>query len=719
MKKFTKKLLSVIAAGVLSLGALSGCSLITTNVDRDMEQVVAVVSIDETFNEEIKKRQMVSEYNSYGYSYEQYYGYTTSETYDLILTDLVENRIISQQARKALTGTTSVNLKKGYFDMANEVEGDKTSIDEVLSGVNYNGDKFADLVARDAKLSKAKDLARFLTKFEYEYSRYNVLSTLNTLLNNYNDSTQTTVDPYETYSITARASLTQKSTESANEWEMKNDVDKKVIDENTKKSIEKSSKDNKLKNPNDQDKDFNVADYDNKYDLLLNFYKAFNSKIESKLKDEKETKSNLVKVIRDLNKVGLVSDSEAKTIPTTLDDVFKLNYFNDILVASYEEQIITKYKLALQNELEKDITTTSLYVEYQNLYNTQKASYDSSNSSYETALSESNKDTFVVYHPGQTAGNYNGYGYVMNLLLGFNTTQKALLDEYSAKPNIKTAQIESYRKQLLNDLTAKDLRASWIYNGYGEYDEVNNKFTFKDTYVKTPFLNTFDGAINGVTSYDYFDNYGNAAKGYNYKSIIANEISFNDFYTNVLENVDVVGFKPLNEVVNDNKLDNIDSYKFANLNATKTEELDESIIEKFRDVIYAYSTDGGSLSENYGYVYSPVTSATQYVPEFADVAQKLVQEGAGAYAVVATEFGYHILLCSKAIKASTDIIPLNDFKTQINVEGTLPYEFKQYKINLVVANEVSNKATSFINTNKSKVTYYKDRYSDLITETEE
>ena len=54
------------------------------------------------------------------------------------------------------------------------------------------------------------------------------------------------------------------------------------------------------------------------------------------------------------------------------------------------------------------------------------------------------------------------------------------------------------------------------------------------------------------------------------------------------------------------------------------------------------------------------------------------------------------------------------FKADLLVKDTLAYNFKQYKLELVVANEVSNKATSFINTNKSKVTYHEDTYSDLI-----
>ena len=47
-------------------------------------------------------------------------------------------------------------------------------------------------------------------------------------------------------------------------------------------------------------------------------------------------------------------------------------------------------------------------------------------------ISESGKDTFVVYHPGNY-GEENGYGYVMNLLIGFNEMQTALLDAKKAE----------------------------------------------------------------------------------------------------------------------------------------------------------------------------------------------------------------------------------------------------------------------------------------------
>ena len=686
MKKFFTKLITLVIAGALTLGALAGCDLITTNTDRDMAQVVAEISIDDSFNEKIYKRQLVSEYNSYGYTYEMYYGYTKSEVYELILENLVENRIISQQSRKALTSKTDIpGNETSYFSQANAVaDADKTSKEHVLSGVNYKGTAFTELTSNSAP-------AEFLTNYEYQYARYSVLSSVNSLLQNYIESTETKVDDYEVFVVTDRATLTQKETPEGDEWELKNDEEIKVIDEETKKTIKQLVKDNELT--------INVDSYTDKYTLLVDFYTEYNTKFVNKI-TSKEGKSALVKIIRSLKNVGVISEEEAaKATPKTVDELLAITYFKDTLTVAYENQIINKYKLALQNQLEKGINPDTLYAEYKNLFNTQKADYNSSNSKYETALSESGEDTFVVYNPGNTAVNngYNGYGYVLNLLIGFDDMQTALLNEYKAKKGITKTQIENYRKELLKTLTAKDQRATWIYSGYGAYDEATKKYTFKDSYVKTLELREFNGVLNGAKSYNYLDSYGEASKGYTFTSVKSNEIPFDTFYTSVVESI--MGFS---------------GYE-GSLNSVKTETLDTAIIEKYRDIVYAYSTDSGSVAENLGYVYSPVTSSTKYVKEFSAAAKRVVDAGAGAYEVVATDYGYHIILCTKAIKATgNDMLTDPQFKADLLVKDTLAYNFKQYKLELVVSNEVSNKATSFINTNKSKVTYYEDTYSDLI-----
>ena len=681
MKKFVTKLLSLILAGAVAVGTLAGCDLVTTNVDRDMAQVVAEIAIDDSFNEKIYKRQLVSGYNSYGYSYEAYYGYTSAQTYDLILTNLVENRIISQQARKALSSSTSLpGNETSYFSQAAAVaDADKTSIDHVLSGVNYKGDAFTSLTPSSLP-------QEFLTKYEYESVRYSILVGVKSLIDSYGEEESNEVDPYETYSVTARASLTQPTTPSGNEYELKNDDEIKVIDEETIHSINKICK--------DADLTFNVANYDNKYDLFLAFYSLYNSEF-GKFMTSKEGKSAMIKIVRALSKLGLISKEEAsKSTPKTVEELFALSYYKDSLTTTYEDQVIAKYKLALQNQLEKGINKDTLYAEYLNLFNTQKANYESSNANYETALGESGEDTFVVYHPGN---GYNGYGYIMNLLIGFNDMQTSLLEAYKAKNGVTTAEVETYRKNLVKGLTAKDQRASYIYNGYGEFDNATKEYTFKDTYVKTDALRKFNGVISGATPYKYYDEHGEPKTGYNYASIKATEVPFIDFYDNLVSSV--MGF----------------TGDTGELLTTKTETLDTATIEKFRDFIYAYSTDQGSLSENYGYVYSPLTSSKKYVKEFAAAAKRVVEKGAGAYEAVVTDYGVHVILCSKAIKGTGNVaIDKPVFEADLNVKDTLAYNFKKYKLELVVANEVSNKATSFIKTNKSKVTYHESAYADLV-----
>ena len=91
-KKFTGILLSFC---LLCMGLLAGCSLVETDYDRYYNQVVAIVENKETGRrEEITKLDLVSGYSSYGYTYEQYYGYSREEAVEMTL-ELLENRLIT------------------------------------------------------------------------------------------------------------------------------------------------------------------------------------------------------------------------------------------------------------------------------------------------------------------------------------------------------------------------------------------------------------------------------------------------------------------------------------------------------------------------------------------------------------------------------------------------------------------------------------------------
>ena len=136
MKKFLTKIVTLILSCVLMLATLSGCNLITTDVDKDMSLVIATVSIDNEIKEDVYKRELVSEYNSYGYYYVNYYGYSVEDAYELVLEDIVKDKIIVQQAVKALvsvTGELGNEEKDGsYFYQATQVaDASKTSVEKL------------------------------------------------------------------------------------------------------------------------------------------------------------------------------------------------------------------------------------------------------------------------------------------------------------------------------------------------------------------------------------------------------------------------------------------------------------------------------------------------------------------------------------------------------------------------------------------------------------
>ncbi len=703
MKKFLTKIVTLILSCVLLVATLSGCNLITTDVDKDMSLVVATVSIDDDIKENVYKRELVSEYSSYGYYYVNYYGYSVADAYELVLDNIVKDKIIVQQAIKALvsvTGEFGNEEKDGsYFYQATQVpEENKTSVDKLLAGKNHNGD---DLVSfTNAKsIIENKKYDKLLTTYEMTSIKYEVLMSARSLIEEFIDKDEEDLPLYENGTFTARATLAEEEDEGGNEWEIKNDDKKKVVTSAYLQSAEKIAK--------RYDIDFNASTYDNKYDLSFNLFNKFNNKMEDYIK-EKEVKSAIFKLVKQLKKSGLVKSTESSNV-TCVDDLLKLTYFDDMLMDKYQTTIVSKYKMALENQLEKSFDTDTLYNEYVNLFKSQSAETDSSLTTYEEKLASLDESTFLVYNPE------SGYGYVANLLIGFNSKQIELLGAKEQEKNVTEEQIKEYRNELLKGLTVKDLRESWIYNGYGKYDETNKTYTFEDKYCRTDALNKFDGTLYGAKPYDYKNDDGDIEKGYSFNEIIANKTSFKTFYEEKL--VGIFGFA--NGLLDSDGISNNQFLSIGNESAEPigSKKISEEKKKIFTDLIYAYSTDEGSLSENYGYVYSPVTSKTKYVKEFADASQKVVEMGAGSYTIVATEFGYHVILCTYSLgKTGETAMSKGDFEAQLNDENSFASLFKQHKLELILSNEVETLSNSFITKNLEKVTYFKDRYKSLLGE---
>ena len=122
-----------------------------------------------------------------------------------------------------------------------------------------------------------------------------------------------------------------------------------------------------------------------------------------------------------------------------------------------------------------------------------------------------------------------------------------------------------------------------------------------------------------------------------------------------------------------------------------------------------------------GYVYSPKNSKTKYVKEFAEAAGRVVGSGVGAYELVATDYGYHLILCTKVIEKETSRLyaDVDAFKADVETEGTLAYNYKKAKSDAIVSAKISEKADLLVNQLKEKegvVTKFPKTYEDLIPE---
>ncbi len=699
MKKFVTKIVSLLTVIILSTGILSGCSLIVTDVEKDMALEVATVSLDENLKDVIYKKDMVNAYATNAYYY-QYYGTSTKDAYEEILKSLTQNSIIVQQSMKALTTTTleAGNTEKGYFLQASEVEDSKrTSKENVLTtknhagvemtAINYNGYKDADVCAKNNILDD------FLTAYEYKLANYNTLVTIDSLINQFIEEEEKETLTIENLAVSNRTTLTIPTQEDGNEWEMKNDPEKSKITTEYEKEVNRVNRDYGL--------GLVVSNYTTKYDLSTALHEEYIKKFDMTTKPRKKA---LTKLFNQLKKLGYITEEEAKIVPATTEDLLKISFFASSLKNQYETLIVSKYRIALVNQQEKLVNDENLYTEYKTLFESQQTDFDKSNANYEAKLEDTSETNFIAYNPNYGEGKV--YGYVANLLIGFNTEQQALVDAVNNEPKYTKTQKANYINSMLPNIRAKDLRQTWILSNYGTYGETNKDFIFNSDYVKTQALNKFDGEIIGATAYNYYDDNGDIATSYTYKSIRANEYTFDEFINGTFKNV--MGVVPTTSV---QKIDDIANDTYV---ATV---IDDDVMVKFRDLMYAYSTDPGSLAENYGYLYSPM--GTDFVKEFEDLQKALIDNGVGSYAYVVTNYGYHVMLCTKIIKPTATCLTLEEFKNEIANEGTMPYEFKEYKIKNISTSTVSNIISAFITRNIEKegvVETFEGAYKDLFEE---
>ena len=684
MKKLLFKLIAVISLVAVTFGTLAGCALFETNQDRDMAQKAVTVDISKGAEKgvatDILKRDLIAGYMSYGYYYVQNYGYTTAKAYQLVLDNLVNNAVIIQQSKKELAGKYASEVYKDDVKVltASDVEALKDGADMLsliasdndiaaYTAKNVGDSGYAAGLADYVRSAYASsDLKRTDASFRFVGDVNEVLQAVSDAIDNLNSFIESFMDEDDHEHNHDEVTYSPRTTPTMDEEEDTVDVEacEKVIG-------------------NDQ----TGLNAEITGDRLKAFKKGY----------------------KRLQELGLVeSDSnndkyfEGTDAPKVLS-VLQLDYFKSSVQSALDSKAVDKYEKALRAD--RVATPDELWTEYQELGAKQSSEYAGNVSSLETALGEVSSSKFVVYNSGI------GYGYVSHLVVEYTEAQKALITDKKAEKDITKTEIADYIKTLADGVVVKDLRDSWVKAGYGDYDAENNEFVFSDKYVyntsdKAWNLAKFKGTIDGVTTY-VEETDDEEVIEFRFENVTASELGYTDF-VGIVEGA--FGVKP--------ELDK--AVVIPDFAANRTD-----LLNRFEDIKFAFSTDTGNFNKYLGYVYSPLTSKTQYVPEFVEACGKALKEGEGSVVMFMSEsYGLHILVCTAKEGGYGYYTDFETFKNDVDIKGTVAYNFKEANASLIESNYVSKEADRFIKiyTNKNNegkydyITYNEKAYKDLVTE---
>lgn len=264
----------------------------------------------------------------------------------------------------------------------------------------------------------------------------------------------------------------------------------------------------------------------------------------------------------------------------------------------------------------------------------------------------------------------SGYGYVKNLLISFSDAQKDKLAELQVREWSKEEYIR-FREKLLDEIMVKNYEDE-------EADEIAILDFYQDFVSGTPEEFTlFAGTKNNELSKPEYDVYTTGKTG------------------------------------------------------TDLEEM----TDKFIDLIFKYGSDPGMFNNEIDYLVAPKneTGQEQYVIEFAKAARDVIAAGAGSYAMVGTDYGWHIILCTEVLFDS-DILENNiknvertvydaitaalegdtPFDEIAGVKGTLTYKLYKLMREEIKGAVVNQTVEAAVENYKDKIVKYENRYKDYL-----
>lgn len=683
-KKHTIKKTAAMLLGIAIAMGTTGCGFITTDNQKDLEQIVAKVDITPMLKEDasyapyadsiegmnlsgtVSKRDLVSYFMSTGYQYVQSYGYTYEATFNMLLDGLISREIMIQYA-------VAYFLKNGGTEITKE--GCEAYIDAELAKVS--GKERENLENHKELLTFKYFLTENGTDLEdYERTVYSLKKSLNDSLDSMEES-YITAESEEHEHEEARTLPTGVDTEK---------------------------------------EDYYTNDYDvytgrNAADSCGEYEKVDGSTVTSRQKAY-----NLF--LTNLQSYNLIGKGENTSKLTQLD------YFYVELSSQLAQALVNKYYEALETEISNKLVEDYMREKYQSIYEQNEQDYAEDPSAFSTALDGASADSFILY-------GLEDFGFVYNILIPFSTSQNVKYTEAKNR-GLTEAQLYAARRDILDEIKGKDLRDTWISTD----EHVNYSYKKGEEYY------FFEDQLTENTKYEklsqYAGNYpfnGTVTEVDGEYEIVAKEIDIDDFigimesYITETSGATASG-SPVSTYYNDSALPfkekgeiNYDKFTYYTGSVAFTETqtaagfFDPSTqqykaLSAVNELLFAYGTDPGALNSYMGYSVSPY--GTNFVKEFEYAAQEVVKAGVGNYAVCATDYGWHILYCS--FKYEGGEVYGGYVHEDKDKEGTFSNLFYEY----IKESAYTNHATEIQNRvlieydNGSCVTRYQKAYQDLL-----
>ncbi len=694
-KKTLKKTAATFLGLALAVGAVGCGNFIVTDSEKDLAQTVASVNISAelkkdtnyqdvadnvgavlgSISTDISKRDLLASFLSTGYQYVESYGYSYKDTFNMLMDGLVGREILIQYA-------VAYYLKSGLTK-----EDCKKYVDTELAAAKARSAREEELLTAHPDVLTLKF---FLTENgtvneDYDLVLYKLKKSLNSSLDSLEED-YIQADSHEHNHEESRTLPTGVDTEKTDYYTQ----------------------------------NYGVYTGRNTPDSCGEYERLDGSTTSTRKKAYNAFLANL-------QSYNMISSS-GKAEDTS--NVELLDYYYVELSSQLGQALVNKYFEALEEEISVKLEQDSYIQEkYDEIYEEQRRTYELSVSDYTTAMDGLSDTSFLLY-------GLKNYGYVYNILLPFSSLQSI---EYSrAQNDAQNSQDDLYniRKGILTKVEGKDQRGSWIcaeeednYSSIkdGRYYFFQDQLQENSQYEKLKqYAGTY--AYNGTVVEEDGELISKPASGVTIDKFI--EIFEKHINDTVGSEVAAGALQAAydtnntNTVYTDATTRKVDYSKFTyyvgktNITATAKDyfNADSDIykaVSAVNELMFAYSTDTGCLNKYFGYSVSPY--GTDFVKEFEYAAQYVVSQGAGSYAVCATDYGWHIVFASFVYSADGDVY--GGYKAEDkDKEGTFSNIFYQSLKESAATNYSTEKQNEVLNryNNENSVTLYTERYKDLL-----